>query len=325
MRRRRVIASLGAATVWPLVARGQQAMPVVGVLGSDSDEWPRSRYVAFRQALAEAGFTTGRTVAIEHRWADGQVARFPSLAADLVQRQVAVIAALSGIPAAKAAKAATTTIPVVFQGGFDPVELGLVASMSRPGGNITGVTNLGLELGPKRLEVMHELLPAVKTFALIMNPDHPNYSVQSREMLAAARTFGVEVSIIQARTLNEFDAAFAKAVQIGAGGLIIGFGQPFTDHHPELGTLAARYRIPSISEAREFVADGGLISYSGNREDAFRLAGTYVGRILKGEKPADLPVQQATKVEMVVNMKAARALGITVPLPLLGRADEVIE
>jgi putative ABC transport system substrate-binding protein len=308
------------------MARAQHAsMQVIGVLGSENNELGGPRYAAFKQALAEAGYLEGRNVAVEYLWSGGRVERFPELASELVRRQVNVIAALSGIPATKAAKAATTTIPVVFQGGFDPVEIGVVSSMSRPGGNVTGITNLGLELGPKRLEVMHELLPDAKTFALILNPDHPNFQTQTRIMEAAARRFGLEIRPLHAAALREFDPAFAKAAQLGVNGIVIGFGQPFTDHHRELGELAARYRIPTISEAREAVAAGALLSYSGNREDAFRLAGIYVGRILKGEKPADLPVQQATKVEMVVNLKTAKALGIQVPLPLLGRADEVIE
>jgi putative ABC transport system substrate-binding protein len=323
--RREAIAGLGAAALSPLTARAQNVTPLIGVLGSENSELGGLRYAAFKQALAEAGYVDGRNVAVEYRWSGGRVERFPELASELVRRQVNVIASLAGIPATKAAKAATTTIPVVFQGGFDPVEIGVVSSMSRPGGNVTGITNLGLELGPKRLEVMHELLPDAKTFALIINPDHPNFQTQTRMMEAAAQRFGLEIRSLHAAAFREFDPAFAKAAQLGVDGIVIGFGQPFTDHHRELGELAARYRIPTISEAREAVAAGALLSYSGNREDAFRLAGLYVGRILKGEKPADLPVQQATKVEMVINMKAAKALGVNVPLPLLGRADEVIE
>jgi putative ABC transport system substrate-binding protein len=262
---------------------------------------------------------------MEYRWSDGRPQRFAALASELVQRQVSVIASIAGIPAARAAKAATTTIPVVFQGGFDPIEYKLVSSLSRPGGNVTGVSNLGLALGPKRLEIMHELLPAAKAIALIINPDHPNFQSQSREMQEAARGFGLEISTVSARAEHEFDGAFAKAAQMKSDAVVIGFGQPFTEYGAELGELASRHRMPAIAESREFVNAGGLLSYSGNREDALRLVGRYVGRILKGEKPADLPVQQATKVEMIVNMKAAKALGINVPLPLLGRADEVIE
>jgi putative ABC transport system substrate-binding protein len=238
---------------------------------------------------------------------------------------VTVIAALAGIPATMAVKAATTTIPIVFQGGFDPVEIGIVASLNRPGGNLTGVTNLGLELGPKRLEVMHELIPAAKVFALFINPDHPNAASQSSEMQVAARTLGLQIRIVHARAVNEFGAAFASLAQLGAAGLVVGHGQPFTAHNVHLGALAFRHRVAAIFETQEFVAAGGLASYSGNREDALRLAGVYVGRVLKGEKPADLPVQQATKIELIINLNTAKALGLTVPLSLLGRADEVIE
>lgn len=324
MNRRAFVGGVVVAASWSFIARGQQGA-VIGVLGGDSHELGGSRFVTFKQSLAEAGYVEGRNVAFEYRWSEGHVDRYPQLASELVQRQVTVIAALSGIPSAKAAQAATTTIPVVFQGGFDPVEVGVVASLSRPGGNVTGITNLGLELGPKRLELMHELLPAAKTFALILNPDHPNFQTQSREMQAAAQAFGLDIKAIKARASNEFDAAFARAAEMRVDGVIIGFGQPFTDYAAELGKLAADHRLPTICEAREFVLAGGLLSYSGNREDALRLSGLYVARILKGEKPADLPVQQATKVEMVINTKAAKALGVKVPLTLLGRADEVIE
>jgi putative ABC transport system substrate-binding protein len=322
VRRRQFITLLGGAAAWPLAARAQEpALPVIGVLGSQRDV----RYRAFQQGLAETGYAEGHNVRIEYRWSDGQVGRYPELAADLIRRQVTVIAALGGIPAAQAAKAATTTVPIVFEGGFDPVEIGLVTSLSRPGGNLTGVTNLGLELGPKRLEIMHELVPAAKVFALLLNPDHPNAAPQLREMQAAGRALGLELRVVHAPTVNDFDAAFAALARLGADGLVIGFGQPFTGRLEQLGELAARHRVPAISESPEFVTAGGLASYGGSRKDAFRVAGVYVGRILKGEKPAELPVQQATKVELIVDLKAAKALGITVPLPLLGRADEVIE
>ena len=324
MRRRVFIAGLSAAA-WPRAALAQLPQLVIGFLGSDREELRSNRFRAFHEALTEAGYTDGRNITIEFRWGDGEVSRFPELASDLVRRQVAVIASLAGIPSAKAAKEATSTIPIVFQGGFDPVEIGLVASLSRPGGNATGVTNLGLELGPKRLEVMRELLPAGKLFALIFNPDYPNAPRQLRDMQDAARKLGVRVETVAARLASEFDAGFTAAVRTGADGLIVGFGQPFTAFAKDLGELAMRHRIPAISESPEFVRSGGLLSYSGNREDAFRLAGRYVGRILKAEKPADLPVQQATRVEMAVSLKVAKALNIDVPLSLLGRADEVIE
>ena len=296
-------------------------MPVIGVLGGEIDP----HVPAFYKGLAEAGYIDGQNVKIEYRWAEGHLERYPEFAGDLVRRQVAVIAAVGGIPDVTAARAATATIPVVFQGGFDPVKIGLVASLSRPGGNITGISNLGLELGPKRLEVMHELIPAAKLFALLINPDHPNAESQLREMQTAARAFGVQLRIIPAPAVKDFEAAFAGLAQHGANGLVVGVGQPFPGHARQLGELAARYAVPAIFESREFVAAGGLVSYMGDRAEAFRLVGIYVGRILKGEKPADLPVQQSTKVELIINLKTAKALGLTVPLPLLGRADEVIE
>ena len=284
-----------------------------------------ARFPAFHQGLGEIGYVDGRNVRIEYRWAEGRLEQYPAMAADLVRRQVSAIVALSGIPAATAAKAATTTIPIVFQMGGDPVEISLVASLSRPGGNVTGVTNLGLELGPKRLELMRELLPNAKVIALLINPSHPNAEAQLRGMEEAGRTLGLQIRVVHARVAQDFDAAFATLGQLGAEGLVIGAGQPFQARTEPLGQLAARHAVPAISQGREFVAAGGVVSYAGNQADAYRLAGTYIGRVLKGEKPADLPVVQSTKVEMIVNLKAAKALGITVPLSLLGRADEVIE
>ena len=323
MRRREFITLLGGASVaWPLAARAQQpAMPVIGLLGSEIDP----HVPAFHKGLAEVGYADSRNVTIEYRWAEGHLERYPELAADLVRRQVVVIAAVGGIPAATAAKAATTTIPVVFQGGFDPVKIGLVASLSRPGGNLTGISNLGLQLGPKRLEVMHELIPAAKVFALLINPNHPNAPSQSRDMQSAARALGVQLRIIPAPAAEDFDEAFASMLKLSVGGLIVGVGQPFPGHTRQLGELAARHGVPAIFESREFVAAGGLVSYTGARAEAFRLVGLYVGRILKGEKPADLPVQLSTKVELLINLKTAKALGLEVPRTLLARADEVIE
>jgi putative ABC transport system substrate-binding protein len=324
MRRRDFITVLGGtAAAWPLAARAQQAaMPVVGLLsGASAHGEPRA---AFRQGLQEAGYREGQNVAMEYRWAEDHYDRLPALAADLVRRRVTAIVT-AGIPAALAAKAATTTIPIVFQGGFDPVEIGLVASLNRPGGNLTGATSLGLELGPKRLEAMHELIPAAKVFALLVNPGHPNAASQSREMQTAARALGLEVRIVRARAANEFDAAFASLAQVGADGLVIGIGQPFIGGVGQLGELAARRKVPAIFSGGEFVAAGGLMSYGGGGQEGNRLAGFYVGRILKGEKPADLPVQQSTKIELIINLTTAKALGLTVPLSLLGRADELIE
>jgi putative ABC transport system substrate-binding protein len=247
------------------------------------------------------------------------------MAADLVRREVAVIASLAGVPSARAAKAATATIPVVFTGGFDPVGLGLVASLARPGGNITGVSSLNVELGPKRLEVLRELVPTANVIALLVNPDHPLAERQARDLEAAARSFGLQIRVLNARTERDFDAGFASAVELHVGGLVIANMTPFVARTEELGALAARHAVPAVHQSREFVAAGGLVSYSESSADAFHLVGVYIGRILKGEKVAELPVQQSTKVEMIINLKAATRLGITVPLPLSGRADEVIE
>jgi putative ABC transport system substrate-binding protein len=324
MKRREFIVGGAAASAWPIAARAQ-SMPVIGFLGSEAHEMRTARFPAFHQGLGETGYVDGRNLTIEYRWAEGRLEQYAVMAADLVRRQVSAIAALGGIPSATAAKAATTTIPVVFQMGGDPVESGLVASLSRPGGNVTGVTNLGLELGPKRLELMHELLPNAKVIALLINPSHPNADAQLRGMEAAGRTLGLQIRAVHARTVGEFDAAFASLAQLGVDGLVIGAGQPFQSRPEPLGQLAARHAVAAISQGREFVAAGGVVSYAGNQADAYRLAGLYIGRVLKGEKPADLPVVQSTKVEMIVNLKTAKALGINVPLPLLGRADEVVE
>jgi putative ABC transport system substrate-binding protein len=279
----------------------------------------------FHEALNEAGFAEGRNVAIEYRWADGDVDRWPALVADLVRRQVTVIASLAGIRSASAAKAATTTIPIVVQGGFDPVEFGIVASISRPGGNITGVSTLNTELGPKRLELLHELLPAARVVGLLVNPTNPNAEVQARAMHTAARAFGLEVHVLNATTERDFDAVFARLAELRAGGLVISNSSPFNGRSDQLGALSARHAVPTIFQSPEFAAAGGFVSYGASTADAWRLAGVYVGRILKGDKPADLAVQQVSKVEMIINLKTAKTLGINVPLPLLGRADEVIE
>ena len=326
MKRREFITLLGvAAAAWPIAAWAQQSMPTIGYIDDEPERTRSAFFRAFQQGLAAAGFTEGRNVAIEYRWTDGRLEPIPEMVADLVRRQVTVIASMVGIPGATAAKAATTTIPIVFLGGFDPVKIGLVASLNRPGGNVTGVTSLGLELGPKRLEVMHELIPAAKVIALLINPDHPNAESQSREMQAAAGALGLQVRIVYARAANEFDAAFASLAQLSAEGLVIGSGEPFVVSNGQLGALAARHAVPTISPNREFAAAGGLASYGGTGEEAPRLAGLYVGRILKGEKPSDLPVQQVTKVQLIINLKTAKALGLAVPITLLGRADEVIE
>jgi len=332
MRRREFIALLGgraAATLisWPLPARAQQgAMPVIGFLNAALAQSYAPMTAAFLKGLGEAGYIDGHNVKIEYRWADGQNDRLPALAADLVERQVAVIAATS-TPAALAAKAATATVPIVFETAADPVQLGLVASLSRPGGNATGVTQTNVEVAPKRLELLHELFPAARVVAFLVDPSEPAIAeTAANQMLAAARILGLELHVLNASTEGDFDAVFTKVRQLGASGLVISAGTAiFAGRSGQLAELAARYGVPSVGANREFAVAGGLISYGADIVDAYRLTGDYVGRVLKGEKPADLPVQQATKIELRVNLKAAKALGITVPLALLGRADEVIE
>jgi putative tryptophan/tyrosine transport system substrate-binding protein len=329
MKRRDFITLLGGAAAWPLTARAQQpAMPVIGFLSSGSPDLDTDRLAGFRRGLSETGHVESRNVAIEYRWAEGQYDRLPALAADLVRRQVAVIATDSGVPGARAAKAATTTIPIVFNTGVDPVAFGLVASLARPGGNLTGVTSLADEVGPKRLELMHELVPAVTSMALLVNPTNPNAETQSRDMQAAARTLGLQLNVLHATTERDFDAVFAAMAPLRTGALIIGpetyWRSPARSR--QLAALAARLAIPAIYTSRDFVASGGLMSYgAGSQTDPVRLVGVYTGRILKGENPADLPVQQSTNVELIINMKAAKALGLTVPLSLRGRANELIE
>jgi len=300
-------------------------MPVVGFLTFKAAGDSPQLQAAFRQGLKDSGFVEGQNVAIEYRFAGDQNERLPALAADLVQRQVNVIVG-ANTPAALAAKAATTTIPVVFETGADPVRLGLVASLNRPGGNVTGVTNINLVVGPKRLELLHELLPTATVMALLVNPAELALTeTQSSDMLSAAHRLGLELHILNASTERDFDAAFAKLIQLRAGGLVIGGGPFLVARQEQLAALAVRYAVPAVFENREFVAAGGLMSYGGSITDAYRLVGAYTARILKGEKPGELPVQQGTKVELYLNLKAGRALGITFPLTLLGRADEVIE
>jgi len=326
MRRRSFITLLGGTAAWPVAARAQQpAMPVIGVLGTETPGVLTSRLRAFLQGLGEAGFVEGRNVAIEYRSAEGDYDRLPALVADLVRRRVTVIASLGGIASATAAKAATSTIPVVFQIGFDPVELGLVASLNRPGGNLTGVASFNVELGPKRLEFLHELVPAATVIALMVNPTNRNAEIQSRDLQTAARALGLDLHVLHATTDTELAAAFARLPQLRAGALVIGAGNPFAGRNEQLAALAVRHAVPTIGNDREFVAAGGLMSYGGILPDIYRLVGVYAGRILKGEKPSDLPVQLATKVELVINIKTAKALGLAVPLALLGRANEVIE
>ena len=307
----------GAAAAWPLTAHAQQpAMPVVGFLNSRGASEDAYVLAAFRQ-LKETGYVEGQNVVVEYRFAQNQYDRLPVLAADLVHRQVAVIVA--NTPAALPAKAATTTIPIVFLTSVDPVEMKLIASLNRPGGNLTGVTVLGVEIGPKQI-------PAATTMAVLINPTNPAIAeAQSSDMHAAARTLGLAAHVLHASTERDFDMVFATLVQLRVGALAIGSDPFFTSHTEQLAALALRHAVPAIFQFREFAVAGGLMSYGGSIRDTYRLGGIYAGRILKGENPADLPVQQSTKVELVINMKTAKALGLAVPITLLGRADEVIE
>ena len=328
MRRRQFITLIGgAAASWPWAAGAQQpAMPVIGFLGSASADLWAARVRAFRQGLSEVGYVDGRNVAIEYRWAEGQYDQLPTLAADLVRRQVAVIVAPASTSAALAAKAATTTIPIVFQFASDPIELGLVDSLARPGGNITGITSLNVEVGPKRLELLREVIPTATDFALLVNPTDRNLAeVVERDLQTAAGRLGLKLHVLHASAERDFDTVFATLARLRPGGLVIGNDAFFTSRSEQLAALALRNRVPAIYWSREFAAGGGLMSYGAGYVDVLRMTGVYAGRILKGEKPADLPVQQGTKIELVINLKTAKALGLTVPLPLLGRAEEVIE
>jgi putative tryptophan/tyrosine transport system substrate-binding protein len=323
VKRREFIAVLGSAVAWPVVARAQRAaMPVIGVLNASSEGYARE-LVAFHHGLNERGYVEGRNVAIEYRSAAGQYEQLPALAADLVRRRVTVIAAFAA-PSALAAKAATTTIPIVFEVGVDPAEMGLITSLSRPGGNITGVANLNVELGPKKLELLHELIPTATVIGLLVNPANPNNEIRSKDIEAAARTLGFEVNVLRASTEGEIDNVFASLVQARVGALVINPDPFFTSRTEQLVALTAGYAMPTIYN-REFAAAGGLVGYGVNLTDAYRLAGVYTGRVLAGAKPADLPVQQSTRVEWVINLKTAKALGLTIPETLLATADEVIQ
>ena len=327
LKRREFITLLsGAAAAWPLAARAQQpSMPVIGFLNSASPE-PYARMVAaFRQGLNEKGYVAGQSVAIEYRWAEGRYDRVPEMAGELVRRQVAVIAA-TGTPAMLAAKAATTAIPIVFTTGTYPIQLGVVTSLNRPGGNVTGVTTLSVEVAPKRLELARELIPGTSTVAVLINRTNPETETELRIMQTAASALGLQLHVLDASTEHDFDTIFAALHQTPARVLVItGADQFLISRSEQLAELTVRHAVPAIFQFREFVAAGGLISYGGSVTDAYRQAGIYAGRILKGEKPGELPVQQATKVELFVNLKTARTLGLTVPTALLVRADEVIE
>jgi putative tryptophan/tyrosine transport system substrate-binding protein len=325
--RRKFLATLGGGAVtWPLAARAQQpAMPVVGFLSGGSPTGFAYLVRAFRQGLSETGYVDGQNLAIDFRWAEGQYNRLPALVADLVRRRVSVLAATT-TPAALAAKAATTTIPIVFATDTDPVQVGLTTSLSRPAGNLTGVSNLNIEVGPKRLELAHELFPAATTIALLVNPANPLAEAVSRDLQAVASTLGLQLHVLHASTEGEFEAVFTKVAELQAAALVIGSADPlFGSSAEQLGKLALRHAVPAIYQFREFAAGGGLASYGGRFTDSYRQVGIYTGRILRGEKPSDLPVVQSTKVELILNVKTAGVLGITVPLPLLARADEVIE
>jgi putative ABC transport system substrate-binding protein len=317
----------GAAAAWPLTARAQQpAMPVIGLLGSEAPDLWASRMRAFRQGLKEAGYVEGQNVAIEYRWAEGHNDLLPAFAADLVRRRVTAIVAPGSTPAALAAKAATSTIPIIFWIGGDPIALGLVASLNRPAGNLTGVTTLNLGLVAKRVELLHEVVPGTSSIALLINPTSPILTkISIEEAQAAARRLGLELHVLNASTERDFEVVFANLIQLQAGGLVIGTDANFSSRLEQLGALSVRHAVPTVYHFREFAAAGGLISYGGSITDPFHEAGVYTGRILNGEKPADLPVQQVTKVELIINLKTAKALGLNIPLPLIGRANEVIE
>lgn len=324
-RRQFITAFGGAAVAWPLAARAQQsAMPVIGFLNGSSPAGYAPMVAAFLQGLKEAGYIEGQNVAIEYRWAEGHLDRLPALADDLIHRQVSVIAATS-TPANLIAKKATSTIPIVFTAGEDPVQLGLVASLNRPGGNVTGVTQRSVEILPKRIELAHELVPTATAIALLANPTDPTSDFEVRDATAAANTLGLQLHVLRASTETELDDAFSAVHQMRAGVLVIANSVFFNGHIEQMAALANRYLLPTIYTYRHFVTAGGLISYGSELTDSYRLAGGYTGRILKGDKPADLPVQQSTNVELFLNLKTAKALGLSVPLSLLGRADEVIE
>jgi len=323
MKRREFIALVGGVATWPLAARAQQ--PVIGFLGSASPNEYAIRLGAFRQGLKEAGYVEGQNVAIEYRWAEDQYNRLPALAAELVHRQVAVIVAGGGTPSAMAAKAATATIPIVFAVAVDPVKVGLVTSLNKPSGNLTGVTNLNVDVAQKRLELMHELQPTAATIAVLINPTSVLAEPFLQAVEPAARALGLKLHILNASTDRELDTVFATLAQLRASALVVSTDIFFNTRAEQLAALSLRHAVPTIYAYRPFVAAGGLISYGSDETEYYRLAGVYAGRILKGEKPADLPVQRLTKIELIINLKTAKTLGITVPQSVQSRADEVIE
>jgi putative ABC transport system substrate-binding protein len=325
VKRREFIRLLGGAAAWPLAARAQQTMPVIGFLGGGTPAGYAPYAAAVRQGLKEAGYVEGQNLAIEYRWAEGQNDRLPALAADLVSRPVAVIAA-AGASAAAAAKAATSTIPIVFEGGVDPVEFGLVTSLNRPAGNVTGVSNFSVVLVAKELELLHEMVPNSAVIGVLVNPTSPSLAESTaRDAQAAGRSLGKQIHILNASTEDQIDAAFASLARVRADALLIGGDPFFTSRSAQLITMATRQGLPTIYNARELPAAGGLMSYGASLVDAYRQTGVYTGKILKGAKPAELPVMQPTKFELVINLTTAKAFGLKIPPNLLARADEVIE
>jgi ABC-type uncharacterized transport system substrate-binding protein len=327
MKRREFIILIGSAATWPLAARAQQpGLPVIGYLGSETPEKFGIRVTAFLQGLSAMGYDEGRNVKIEYHWANGENDRLPGLAADFVRRQVTVIVAPGSVIAALAAKAATKTIPIVFETGVDPVGAGLVKSMNRPEGNITGTVSLNAHVAPKRVELMHELLPTAKRFAVLANPaNRMNFDMTIKGSEEPARALGLQIHFLNASTEREIESAFEKLTQLDVGGLIVAADIFFNSRSQQFAALTLKHGVPAVHSVRDFAAAGGLVSYGGNISDSHRQAGIYTGRVLKGEKPANLPVQQVTKVELTINLKTAKTLGLNVPNTLIGRADEVIE
>ena len=327
MRRRDFIAAAGSTAVaWPLAVRAQQpAMPVIGILEQHRQQDLPRRWRHSVRGCQASGYREGQNVTLEQRWANNEYDRLPALATDLVDRQVTVISAIGGNPVALAAKAATTTIPIVFYVGADPVQLGLVGSLNRPSENVTGVAGLNVEVGPKRLELLHELRPTADTVALLVNPTNPNAEKLSADLGTAARKLALILQVFHAKAERDFDTVFAGLAQMRVGALLIGGDGLFRAQSQQLAALTVRYSMPSMFQYREFAAAGGLMSYGGNIIDSYRLVGVYTARVLKGEKPASLPVQQSTKAELIINIRTAKLLGIELPPTLLARADEVIE